>query len=107
MLLRFPCMGDYCVLVADGTRIMLTHGHHYNEDNVTAPGVDALFCGHTHLWKLERNADGILVCNTGSITFPKGGNVPTFATIDEDGSVRMRGLDGNVLSEMALKNGTE
>ena len=27
--------------------------------------------------------------------------------IDEDGSVRMRGLDGNVLSEMALKNGTE
>lgn len=63
--------------------------------------------GHTHLWKLERNADGILVCNTGSITFPKGGNVPTFATIDEDGSVRMRGLDGNVLSEMALKNGTE
>ena len=63
--------------------------------------------GHTHLWKLERNADGILVCNTGSITFPKGGNVPTFATIDEDGSVRMRGLDGNVLSEMPLKNGTE
>ena len=63
--------------------------------------------GHAHLWKLERNADGILVCNTGSITFPKGGNVPTFATIDEDGSVRMRGLDGNVLSEMALKNGTE
>ena len=107
MLLRFPCMGDYCILVADGTRIMLTHGHHYNEDNVPAPGVDALFCGHTHLWKLERNADGILVCNTGSITFPKGGNVPTFATIDADGSVRMRGLDGNVLSEMALKNGTE
>lgn len=63
--------------------------------------------GHTHLWKLERNADGILVCNTGSITFPKGGNVPTFATIDEDGSVRMRGLEGDVLSEMALKNGTE
>ena len=55
------------------------------------------------IWKLERNADGILVCNTGSITFPKGGNVPTFATIDEDGPVRMRGLHGNVLSEMALK----
>ena len=107
MLLRFPCMGDYCILVADGTRIMLTHGHHYNEDNVPAFGVDALFCGHTHLWKLERNADGILVCNTGSITFPKGGNVPTFATIDEDGSVRMRGLEGDVLSAMPIKNGTE
>ena len=63
--------------------------------------------GHSGIWKLERNADGILVCNTGSITFPKGGNVPTFATIDEDGSVRMRGLEGDVLSGMALKNGTE
>ena len=105
MLLRFPCMGDYCILVADGTRIMLTHGHHYNEDNVPAHGVDALFCGHTHLWKLERNADGILVCNTGSITFPKGGNVPTFATTDEDGPVRLRGLEGDVLYELALKNG--
>ena len=59
------------------------------------------------IWKLERNADGILVCNTGSITFPKGGNAPTFATIDEDGSVRMRGLEGDVLSGMALKHGTE
>ena len=59
------------------------------------------------IWKLERNADGILVCNTGSITFPKGGNAPTYATIDEDCSIRVRGLDGDVLSEMALKNGTE
>ena len=63
--------------------------------------------GHAHLWKLERNSQGVIVCNTGSITFPKGGNVPTFATIDEDGSVRMRGLEGDVLSGMALKNGTE
>lgn len=102
MLLKFPCMGDFSILVADGTRIMLTHGHRFNEDNVSSPAVDALFYGHTHYWKLERTPGGLLVCNTGSITFPKGGNVPTFATLDDDGVVRMRDLDGAVLRELPL-----
>lgn len=102
MLLKFPCMGDFSILVADGTRIMLTHGHMFNEDNVSSPAVDALFYGHTHYWKLERTPGGLLVCNTGSITFPKGGNVPTFATLDDDGMVRMRDLDGAVLRELPL-----
>lgn len=97
MLLKFPCMSGYNILVAEGKRIFLTHGHKYNEEKRTPLGIDALFYGHTHLWKLERNADGILVCNTGSITFPKGGNVPTFATIEEDMTVNVRDLDGNVL----------
>ncbi|MGM9741354.1 MAG: phosphodiesterase, partial [Candidatus Cryptobacteroides sp.] len=102
MLLKFPCMGDYSILVADGTRIMLTHGHKYNENNTTSPAVDAIFSGHTHYWKLERTPGGLLVCNTGSITFPKGDNAPTFATMDEDGMVRMRDLDGAVLKELPL-----
>lgn len=102
MLLKFPCMGDFSILVADGARIMLTHGHRFNEDNVSSPAVDALFYGHTHYWKLERTPGGLLVCNTGSITFPKGGNVPTFATLDDDGVVRMRDLDGAALRELPL-----
>jgi len=102
MLLQFPCMADYTLVVANGKRIFLTHGHKYNESNLSPLAVDALFFGHTHLWRLERNAEGLLVCNTGSITFPKGGNAPTFATVEEDLSVHIRDLEGNILKSAYL-----
>lgn len=102
MLLRFPCMADYLVIVAGDRRLFLTHGHRYHPENRTPMGIDAFFYGHTHLWELYRGDDGVLVCNTGSITFPKGGNVPTFATIDGDGMVRVRQLDGTVVSGITL-----
>lgn len=99
MLLDFPCMGDYALLVVNGKRIFLTHGHRFNDGNLPK-GIDAFFQGHTHLHKLERAGD-VLVLNTGSITFPKNGNEPTFATIDGT-IVRLRRLDGSVMSEMPL-----
>ena len=99
MLLDFPCMGDYAMLVVEGKRIFLTHGHRFNDGNLPK-GIDAFFHGHTHLHKLERAGD-VLVLNTGSITFPKNGNEPTFATIDGT-IVRLRRLDGSVLKEMPL-----
>jgi len=102
MLLQFPCMGDYSILVANNKRIFLTHGHKYNESNLSPDAIDALFCGHTHLWRLERNANGLLVCNTGSITFPKGGNLPTFATIEEDLTIHVCNLEGEILKSMKL-----
>lgn len=102
MLLDFPCMGDYCILVADGKRIFLTHGHKFNEENLPSSGAEIFFYGHTHLWKLERKSTGISVCNTGSITFPKGGRKATFATIDEDSVIRVRELNGGVLEELSL-----
>lgn len=102
MLLQFPCLGDYSLLIAEGKRLFLTHGHQYNEERIPALSMDAFLYGHTHLWKLERNSEGVLICNTGSITFPKGGNVPTFATIEEDLTLCIRDLDGNVLKQLAL-----
>lgn len=100
MLLKFPILSDYLILVSEGKRIFLTHGHKYNPDNRTELGIEILFYGHTHLWCLEEK-DGIIVCNTGSVTFPKGGNAPTFATIDED-LIRVRDTDGNILKEMKI-----
>lgn len=100
MLLDFPCMGDYALLVIGSKRLFLTHGHKYNEQNLPK-GIDAFFYGHTHLWKLEQN-NGLIICNTGSITFPKGGNEPTFATIDED-RICIRTLDGNIINEVRIQ----
>ena len=90
MSLRFPMMAAYA-LIADGTRrIFLTHGHVFNEEQMPAlEGIDYFFYGHTHLPHIVPAADGRpLICNTGSPTFPKGGNEPTVA-LYEDGKVSL------------------
>ena len=99
MLLQFPVLADYAVVVDNGRRLFLTHGHVYNEEHMPPCRHDAFFYGHTHLWKLERSADGCVVCNTGSVTFPKGGNVPTFAVLD-NGRLSVRAMDGTVLASI-------
>lgn len=114
MLFRFDMMGTYAVLVdatADGhvRRYFLTHGHIYPTKQMPAGHYDAIFYGHTHLQGIgEASActpDGqchtTILVNTGSPTFPKGGNPPTFVTL-QDGIIRIHHLDGSVLKEIAL-----
>lgn len=89
MLLNFPMMADYAMLVDNGTRYFLTHGHKYNEENMPM-ACDVFVYGHTHRQKIEKKGD-VIVCNTGSITFPKDGNPPTFVTV-ENGTLTMHEL---------------
>ena len=103
MLLSFPIMADYAMVCDNGHRIFLTHGHVFNENNLPpAPAVDLFVYGHTHLMTLQpATADRPAVCNTGSPTFPKGGNPPTFATLD-DGLLSLRLLDGTAIDQMRV-----
>ena len=103
MLLHFPIMADYSLLVDEGRRVLLTHGHVYNDTHLPPGRFHAVFFGHTHLWRLYTNEQGTLVCNTGSITFPKGGNVPTMALMDQ-GTVSVLDLNGRALATMPLGN---
>lgn len=94
MLLHFPIMSDYVLLVDNGRRLFLTHGHIYNEDHLPKTGIDAFFYGHTHLQHITPAVgERPLICNTGSPTFPKGGNPKTFALYD-NGRVSLHLLDG-------------
>ncbi len=103
MLLPFPTLGDYAI-VADGpTRFFVTHGHIYNEKQLPAgPACDVLIYGHTHLWKLQP-ADPVagrpVIANTGSPTFPKQGNPPTFITWEE-GALTVLTLNGAPLASL-------
>ena len=97
MLLEFPMMVDYLMLVDEGRRLFLTHGHIYNKVSMPKGSIDAIVYGHTHLWELTRQ-DNTLVCNLGSITFPKGGNVPTFMTY-EHGVFTAYTLDGEPMKQ--------
>ena len=100
MLLHFPIMQDYMLLVDEGRKLLLTHGHIYNKENLPAGKYDAVIYGHTHLWELER-INGTVICNTGSITFPKNGNQPTLATY-ESGTFTMYSLAGEQLNQLSL-----
>jgi len=107
MLLRFPILADYALLADGGRRLLLTHGHlpafAPQADGTLPPlfaGIDALFTGHTHLWRLERSG-GAVCCNAGSPTFPKGGNPPTFAVYEKD-LITVCRLDGVPLGECRL-----
>lgn len=99
MLLSFPMMQDYMLLVDEGKKLLLTHGHVYNEDHLPPGRYDYVFTGHTHLWHLYRADSGTVFCNTGSITFPKQNNVPTMVTY-EHGTVVVYDLDGKKLKEI-------
>ncbi len=100
MLLHFPLLSDYTLLVDEGKKIFLTHGHIYNKENMPATGIDAIVYGHTHLWELSEQ-NGVLIGNSGSITFPKGGNLPTFMTY-ESGLFTVYSLDGEKLKEAKI-----
>lgn len=100
MLLDFPILSDYTLITDNGKCLFLTHGHIYNENNQPKGKYDALIYGHTHLWKLEKK-NGQVICNTGSITFPKGGNAPTFA-VYENGTLSVHQLNGALLKSVSL-----
>ncbi|MBR1889988.1 MAG: phosphodiesterase [Alloprevotella sp.] len=99
MLLTFPVLSAYTMLVDNGRRVLLTHGHLVGTSQLPTSGYEAIFQGHTHLPSLHRREDGILVCNTGSITFPKQDNPPTYAILDAE-AVTLYHLDGTPLKQL-------
>lgn len=74
MVLPFPCMADYAVLLADGVTFYLTHGHLHSPDRLPPLEPGSVFLsGHTHV-KLDEYRDGIRCLNPGSVSIPKDGS---------------------------------
>ncbi len=91
MVLPFPCMSDYSMLVDGPVTFYLTHGHLWNPDKLPAlePGTVFLY-GHTHV-KLDREVNGIRCLNPGSVSIPKDGSHSCL--IYEDGKFTFRILE--------------
>ena len=91
MVLPFPCMADYAVLMADGKSFYLTHGHLWNPDKLPPLEAGTVFLsGHTHI-KLDVTANGIRCLNPGSVSIPKDGSHSYL--VYEDGEFRFRTLE--------------
>ncbi|MGL4344342.1 MAG: phosphodiesterase [Cellulosilyticaceae bacterium] len=102
MVLGFPCLAEYTIIVEEGKTLFATHGHHYHPDNLPrlAP-CSAFLYGHTHLWELETK-EGLILCNPGSIALPKENRPPTYALLN-NGILGVYTLEGEKLAEKALQ----
>ena len=101
MVLEFPVMADYAVLVLNGLTFFATHGHVFNQEHMPPlKAGDILIHGHTHVLKAERIGENIIL-NPGSTSIPKEGNPPTYAVL-EGTTFRILDFDGNVVKEISL-----
>lgn len=99
MVLDFPIMADYSIILYNQRRLFLTHGHMYNEENLPKlrPG-DVLFYGHTHINNILRK-DNVFIINLASITLPKEDNPHSYG-IFEDNRFAIKGVDGKIFKEV-------
>lgn len=97
----------FCVTTLGGVRMYLTHGHreraHSGCDMIAQrareEGCGLAFFGHTHRVQVEWNA-GVLVCNPGSISLPRGGPASYARLTVENGSAQLLEIldeDGGLL----------
>lgn len=106
MVLDFPILADYGLLLLEGHTFYATHGHVYHQDHL--PPVqegDILVHGHTHLLKAEwtevPGVGRIGVINPGSVSIPKGGNPPTYGLL-EDGRFQILTFEQDIIKELLL-----
>lgn len=104
ILVRGNCDGwldceDIRELRIDGVRITLTHGHRYPLMTLMKTDADIICVGHSHIPAIRRY-NGKIIINPGSVARSRSGP-NSFATI-EDGVIRIRSLDYEILEEMKI-----
>ena len=101
MVLDFPVMADYALILYGERNLYATHGYIYNENNLPPlKNENILIHGHTHVLKAEKREDYTLL-NPGSVSIPKEGNPPSYAIL-EDGLFTIKGFDGTIIKELQL-----
>ena len=103
MVLDFPILADYALLLLDGITMLLTHGHNYNtEKKPPLRAGDILIHGHTHVLTIEPFGDGNLYINPGSVTLPKENNERSYM-IYENRTFSIKSLDsGEIIKEIKI-----
>ncbi|QBD88410.1 phosphodiesterase, partial [Clostridium tetani] len=101
MVLNYPIMSDYSIILYNNRRLFLTHGHIYNKNNLpTISNGDVFIYGHTHV-PLAEKINNIFIINPGSITFPKE-NTPHCYGVLENNTFIIKTLDGEVFKEINI-----
>lgn len=98
MVLDFPVLQESAVLLLDGKRVYLSHGHKQNPENpMPMQKGDIFINGHTHVWKIE-DFENFLYINPGSITLPKEGQDNSYM-VYENKTFVIKSIDGKILAK--------
>ena len=89
MVLEFPIMADYAILVMGGHMIYATHGHVFGEQNPPK-----LQKGHTHVPKCVEHENYIYM-NPGSVSIPKEDSHHGYMLMDEQ-EICWKDFEGNI-----------
>ena len=101
MVLEFPVLADYAVLVSGERMIYATHGHVYNENKLPPlQKGDVLMHGHTHVPKCVEHEEYLYI-NPGSVSIPKENSAHSYLIL-EDGSLIWKNLQGEAYMEYSL-----
>lgn len=101
MVLEFPVMAEYAILMVGKRMIFATHGHVFNEKNLPPLHKgDILLHGHTHVPKCVEHEDYIYM-NPGSVSIPKENSHHGYM-IMEGLNFAWKDLEGNVKLEKHL-----
>ena len=101
MVLDFPVLADYAILVAGERMIYATHGHVYNENKLPPlQKGDVLMHGHTHVPKCVEHEDYLYI-NPGSVSIPKENSAHSYLIL-EDANLTWKSLDGKSYMEYTL-----
>ena len=74
MVLPFPCMTDFAMVVDGNATFYMTHGHHASPDALPPLQDGTIFLsGHTHI-KMDEMRSNIRCVNPGSVSIPKDGS---------------------------------
>lgn len=101
MVLDFPIMADYALVMWNGLCLYATHGHVYHPEHLPPmkPG-DILLYGHTHIPACENREDH-WVLNPGSVSIPKAGSQSGYMIL-EGNCFQWKTLDGSIYKELPV-----
>lgn len=102
MVLEFPVMADYCLLMTEERMIFATHGHHYHLGQLPAlhPG-DILLHGHTHVPAWQVFGQDNRYFNPGSVSIPKENSARSYMVLEGNCAV-WKDLAGNLFHSETL-----
>lgn len=101
MLLEFPILSDYHMLLIDKHRFFITHGHLYDKDKLPPLSKnDILVYGHYHVPLAFKQGD-IYIFNPSSASLPKQG-VNSYG-IYENHQLMIKDFEGNIIMSMELE----
>ena len=100
--LGFELHDGFTSIEDGGRRLLLTHGHVYNENrHPKMESGDLLLCGHTHEKIIRRLAGGGYVVNPGSVSRPRDGKRGSYAVYDGE-QIEIKYLDGETALSQKL-----